>query len=113
MRYIKIDIKEKIDEYVIRILEQSHRGDLFSERGEIFKSSNGFKLMSRACICPCIKENLLYVRGTDYESDLDSVTIKKCETYKTYLSPYIKMLKEAVNEYNEYRFDRISIKRKT
>ena len=110
-----IEITESIEGalpvYLIKVMSQKYRYLEFTKREDYhrFVASNGFVLVSDSCP-EAVElnhpsggrgtENKLFVRGSDYYSDNDTV--------KAYGISYIEALKIAIEEYNSYCLEKDS-----
>lgn len=85
---------------MLRIKEQTHRGDDFNGcKGCVFASTNGFGLLSK--VSPSIETDVLYVRGSDASRDNDILVVPSLV--------WLTKCAKAVKEYNEsFREDKVS-----
>lgn len=84
---------------LVRIAEQSHRGEEFGANGEEkFVASNGLHLYSHVspAVTDSIKDYGVFMRGSDEEDDNDILVFKNREDFL--------LFKQAVREYNEFDF---------
>ena len=98
MRHITVEFNHIGKEWggtLLRITEQTHRGEEFTEVGECFKASNGLRLISG--LYPQALINLLYVRGKD--EYLDNTVLH------SFSPEWEKRVLEAVEEYNKVYAD--------
>jgi len=98
MRHIKLEVLTTEWCRLLRVVEQTHRNDDFTESGcNNYTASNGFELDSAEK--PAISNNMnncLYLRGTGVECDNDIITIPLKWRYNEWLSK----CRFAVREYN-------------
>lgn len=81
---------------LVRVKEQTHRGDEFGIKTEIFIASTYFEIMSGDY--PDIKNGRFCVRGLDSSLDNEILAIPSEE--------YLAKLRVAVREYNEFFSDK-------
>lgn len=92
-RHLELAVVEvEGDQVTFRIAEQTHREDLFTPNGDIFKSCFGYCLASIAKPSCDAKNNTFCVRGWDLEKDETTLTVS--------VSIFAEIML-AVTEYNE------------
>ncbi len=97
MKHIKIAAIITPTTFAVQILDQTHRGDDFSDECVVFKASNGLELSS--CDEPDFDStyNVFFVRGLNAGQDSKFVVVDKVEN--------LKKICDAVREYNSTFLD--------
>jgi len=103
-RYLKLEIKiADHGDLIITVVEQTHRGLKFTPTGCVFTASNGFRLRSQAAPGLSMDKNepVLFVQGNWSSLNNNPVLRRVGDNTKISNSQWVKLLTQAVAEYNE------------